>query len=84
MEHSHAATFVFVHSAWLGGWAWDGVARQLEAEGHKVFTPDLPGHGQDRTPPAAVTMNRATGYGLLATGLRKTCASPGQPVVRSP
>jgi pimeloyl-ACP methyl ester carboxylesterase len=56
MEHSNLATFVLVHSAWLGGWAWERVARPLEAHGHRVFAPDLPGHGQDRTPAAAVTM----------------------------
>lgn len=56
MRDHGAEAFVLVHSAWLGGWAWDRVAWGLEDEGHKVFTPDLPGHGQDRTPPAAVTM----------------------------
>ena len=38
-------TFVLVHSAWLGSWQWDAVKQELEAAGHHVITPDLPGHG---------------------------------------
>lgn len=48
--------FVLVHSAWLGGWAWAPVSSILERQGHEVFAPDLPGHGEDETPPAAVRM----------------------------
>jgi len=50
-------TFVMVHSAWLGGWAWGSVASFLEKEGHKVIVPDLPGHGGDKTPPSEVTLD---------------------------
>jgi len=49
-------TFVLVHSAWLGGWAWGPVTSHLEGDGRTVFAPDLPGHGQDGTPAAQVTM----------------------------
>lgn len=49
-------TFVMIHSAWLGGWAWEPVASILEARGHRVFAPDLPAHGEDTTPPAEATM----------------------------
>jgi pimeloyl-ACP methyl ester carboxylesterase len=49
--------FVLVHSAWLGGWAWQPLASILSAESADVFAPDLPGHGQDPTPPAQVTMD---------------------------
>lgn len=55
-EASGPATFVLVHSAWLGGWAWEPVASVLEARGHRVIAPDLPGHGEDRTPPSEVTL----------------------------
>src|SRR4051794_26143169 len=34
-------TFVLVHGAWHGGWAWNRVARLLAAEGARVVTPDL-------------------------------------------
>lgn len=39
-------TFVFIHGAWHGGWCWSEVRRQLELEGHQVFTPTLPGHAE--------------------------------------
>lgn len=50
-------TFVLVHSAWLGGWQWENVAKILKEKGHTVLTPDLPGHGSDKTPPADITMD---------------------------
>ena len=37
------ATFVLVQGAWLGGWYWKRVRRQLQAAGHEVFTPTLTG-----------------------------------------
>jgi pimeloyl-ACP methyl ester carboxylesterase len=42
-------TYVLVHGAWQGAWAWDPVKSKLEAEGHKVVTVDLPAHGADTT-----------------------------------
>lgn len=51
------ATYVMVHSAWLGGWAWGSVASLLEKQGHRVLAPDLPGHGKDKTPPSEVTLD---------------------------
>ncbi len=50
-------TFVMVHSAFLGGWAWGPVASLLEKQGHKLFALDLPGHGKDKTPPSEVTLD---------------------------
>lgn len=38
-----AETFVLVHGAWHGGWVWDGVAKELEAAGHKALAPTLAG-----------------------------------------
>ena len=49
--------FILVHAAWLGGWAWKNVARILSEKGHVVFTPDLPGHGNDKTPSKDITMD---------------------------
>lgn len=57
MNRSGPTTYVMVHSAWLGGWAWGAVTPLLEKQGHKVITPDLPGHGKDKTPPAKVTLD---------------------------
>lgn len=36
-------TFVLVHGAWHGGWAWDRVAPLLRAAGHEVHAPTLTG-----------------------------------------
>ena len=41
-----ANTFVLVHGAWHGGWAWRRVADRLRARGHVVFTPTLTGLGE--------------------------------------
>jgi pimeloyl-ACP methyl ester carboxylesterase len=37
--------FVLVHGAWHGGWCWDLVRERIEAAGHRVHTPTLPGLG---------------------------------------
>jgi pimeloyl-ACP methyl ester carboxylesterase len=62
------ARFVFVHGAWQGAWCWDGIAALLSARGHETAAFDLPGHGEDRTPPASVTLqdyvNRTAGEAL--------------------
>jgi pimeloyl-ACP methyl ester carboxylesterase len=44
------SAYVLIHGAWYGGWCWDKVVPLLEREGHKVVAPDLPGHGNDKTP----------------------------------
>lgn len=49
-------TYILVHAAWLGGWQWESVANVLQENGHTVLTPDLPGHGSDKTTPASITM----------------------------
>lgn len=54
------STFVLVHGAWHGGWCWEKVAVQLRKQGHKVETPDLPGHGSDDTPIAEVSLQAYT------------------------
>ena len=40
------ATYVIVHGAWSGGWAWGAVARELRTAGHEAFTPTLTGLGE--------------------------------------
>ena len=39
-------TFVLVHGAWGGGWAWTPLADRMRARGHRVFTPTLTGLGE--------------------------------------
>ncbi|GIV80636.1 MAG: hypothetical protein KatS3mg050_5030 [Litorilinea sp.] len=51
-------TYVLIHGSWHGGWCWDRVKPLLEKQGHRVMAPDLPGHGQDHTPVAEITLQR--------------------------
>lgn len=44
------STYVLIHGAFLGGWCWDKVIPLLKKQGHTVEAPDLPGHGDDKTP----------------------------------
>jgi len=46
---------VLLGGYWLGPWAWAEVAPLLEAAGHEVATPTLPGVG-DGTPPETVRL----------------------------
>lgn len=39
------STFVLIHGAWHGGWAWRHVAPMLRAAGHEVYAPSLTGLG---------------------------------------
>jgi pimeloyl-ACP methyl ester carboxylesterase len=39
------ATFVMIHGAWHGGWCFDPLRERLEAAGHTLIAPDLPGMG---------------------------------------
>jgi len=50
------ATYLLVHGAWHGGWCWRRIVPLLEANGHRAIAPDLPGHGEDRTPLPDVTL----------------------------
>ena len=40
------ATFVMVHGAFIGGWAWERLTGALQPKGHQVHAPDLIGAGQ--------------------------------------
>src|SRR5947207_12252012 len=46
MQKGTAKTFLLVHGAWHGGWAWRRVADRLRARGHIVFAPTLTGLGE--------------------------------------
>lgn len=48
-------TYVLVHGAWHASWCWHKVTLRLEAAGHRVLAPDLPGYGNDTTPANAIT-----------------------------
>jgi pimeloyl-ACP methyl ester carboxylesterase len=48
------SSFLLIHGAFHGAWCWERVTPRLVARGHAVQAIDLPGHGDDPTPPGAV------------------------------
>ena len=48
--------FLLIHGSWHGAWCWEDVAPILRAGGHDVVAPDLPSHGNDRTPAWRTTL----------------------------
>jgi pimeloyl-ACP methyl ester carboxylesterase len=50
------ADFLLIHGSCHGAWCWRDVLPLLQAAGHSARAIDLPGHGADRTPPGAVTL----------------------------
>ncbi|MGA8116653.1 MAG: alpha/beta hydrolase [Actinocatenispora sp.] len=51
------ATFVLVPGFWLGGWAWDRVARPLRERGHLVYEVTLTGMAADGDADADVDLD---------------------------
>ena len=49
-------TFVLIAGAWHGAWCWQKIVPLLEAQGHRVRTPELPATGADHSDPAAVSL----------------------------
>lgn len=62
---------LLVHGSCHGAWCWDHLLPRLADRGIRASAIDLPGHGQDRTPPAQVTLD---GY---ARALRQAVAALG-------
>ncbi|MFM9852067.1 MAG: alpha/beta fold hydrolase [Sphingomonadaceae bacterium] len=56
------ATFVMIHGAWHGGWCFDTLRPLLEAKGHQMIAPDLPGMGGSEAELAAVTLGGWADY----------------------
>ena len=52
----HLTGFLLIHGSWHGAWCWEDVAPILRAQGQDVVTPDLPCHGNDRTPAWRTTL----------------------------
>ena len=68
-------TFILLHGAYHGAWCWHRLAPLLEARGHRVAAPDLPGHGDDGTPLAEV------GLGAYADRIEALVAAAPEPPV---
>ncbi|MBD3859893.1 alpha/beta fold hydrolase [Bacillus sp. 28A-2] len=49
-------TFIFVHGAFQGSWCWDDIKASLQEKGHSVVAIDLPGSGEDVTPPQNISL----------------------------
>jgi len=63
------ATFVMIHGAWHGGWAFDPIRAGLEARGHRMLAPDLP----DLANPRKVTL---AGWADFTADLARAEAEP--------
>lgn len=55
-NHITKTTFVLVHAAWQGPYAWETVKTGLLKEGFQVEVIQLPGHGSDQTDPRRINM----------------------------
>ncbi len=72
------AKFLLVHGGLHGAWCWSKLIPHLEARGHDVVAIDLPGLGDDPTPPEQTTLSdygdavakgaRTMGGGVIAVG----------------
>jgi pimeloyl-ACP methyl ester carboxylesterase len=51
-------TFILIHGAWQGAWAWETIVPRLKALGHDAIAVDLPGNGHNPMPPAEVNLER--------------------------
>ncbi|HWI61623.1 MAG TPA: alpha/beta fold hydrolase [Symbiobacteriaceae bacterium] len=69
------STYVLVHGSFQGGWCWERVIPHLVKAGHHVVALDLPGHGEDTTPVAQVTLDS-----YVAT-VRKVVETRQEPVI---
>jgi pimeloyl-ACP methyl ester carboxylesterase len=50
-------TFILIHGAWQGAWAWETIVPRLRAAGHDAVAVDLPGNCFDATLPQEVTLD---------------------------
>jgi pimeloyl-ACP methyl ester carboxylesterase len=74
------STYVLVHGSWHASWCWHKVTPRLEASGHKVIAPDLPGHRRNWKSPDRVTMQN---YTDLTTSIPDAEREPVVVVARS-
>jgi pimeloyl-ACP methyl ester carboxylesterase len=58
MVDAPRATFILIHGAWQGGWAWDTIVPRLQAAGHDAIAVDLPGHPDNPMAAAEVDLAR--------------------------
>jgi pimeloyl-ACP methyl ester carboxylesterase len=71
------ATFLLVHGGLHGGWCWETIVPLLEADGHRVIAPDLPGV-KGEVPAAEVTLQ------AYADAQLALARDAGEPVIAVP
>lgn len=69
------ATFILIHGAWHGGWSFELIRPMLEAEGHEVIAPDLPGMGGTDAELASATLAGWAGF------VADLCRNAQKPVI---
>lgn len=69
------ATFVLIHGAWHGGWSFELIQPMLEAAGHTVIAPDLPGMGGTDAELAEATLGRWADF------VADLCVTSEKPVI---
>jgi len=67
------ARLILVHGAWHGGWCWEQVVPGLEALGHHVRAPDLPGMGDDAASGHVGTLEE---WAMFIAGMAQGDAEP--------
>lgn len=50
--------YIFIHGACQGGWCWNKIEGLLKSNNIDYETPDLPGHGNDKTPLSEITFEK--------------------------
>lgn len=68
------ASFVLIPGAMHGRWTWDRIVPLLEAAGHDVLAPDLPGMGSNQTIP--VEQVTLADWGDFVAGLVRAVKGP--------
>jgi pimeloyl-ACP methyl ester carboxylesterase len=69
-----AREFVLVHGMSHGAWAWEGLVRRLEKDGHRAIALDLPGHGRrahERFRASVDTYARAVADAMTQAGVAR-------------
>lgn len=67
------ARYILVHGAWHGGWCWEEVTGRLEALGHRVLAPDLPGMGADAGSGHVASLDE---WGMFIAGMMRADTEP--------
>lgn len=67
------ATFLMIHGSWHGGWSFAPLRAGLEAAGHRLVAPDLPGMGGDAETLAGVSLG---GWADFVADLARKAQAP--------